>query len=68
MTDERWSIIALFVGMAVASALAVAFDLGPGDSVLVAIVGAGIGYAIRRGFRPTRRGPPKYWRGRAYRD
>ncbi len=67
MSEQQRSWLALVIGVAIAALLA---ELSSVRNVaLVGIGGGAIGYAIWNSLPPTRRrGPPRYWRGRAYWD
>lgn len=65
--EVRAAWIALLLGVGIVAVLGTALDL-PLDGLL-GVLGAAAGYGLYRLLpRPPRRGPPKYWRGRAYWD
>ncbi len=67
---RSWLALVLVVGgYAIGVALWSELELGRDLAQLAGVVGAAAGYGAWRLIPPpTRRGPPRYWRGRAYWD
>lgn len=66
-SDESRAWASLALGIAAVAALDTLVPVIPRE--LAGLVGTALGYAIWRLVPPSgRRGPPKYWRGRAHWD
>lgn len=73
MTSDQtrsWLALVLVVaGYALGSAIVTELGVGAALAQLAGLVGGGAGYALWRLIpSPSRRGPPRYWRGRAHWD